>query len=222
MEYIDGAECMEQLFCFPSLVFSSCFDGHSALFIKSSPVLCSPIVQRRHGHAHCDISRKGNTFQMAFRHWKVSAPNLGEKSNRVPFGSYALSRGEFELWQSKSWCRVWYLCWAVLPSGFVDTVNPGTFQTLGCGVSEMAKMPWLDELALGCYSMLWKRRNSAKEGFSTKNIQLGVPFMEWKLSAWSNGCQHKRPKIVLFPTLCRIFEWGKRQGFLSWAQMHWG
>lgn len=87
---------------------------------------------------------------------------------------------------------------------FVDTVKTGPFQTLGFGVCAMAILPWLEDVALGCFFLLWKRRNSpAKEGFSTKDFQLGVPFMECKLSAWNNGSKSKRQSIALPPTPCR-------------------
>lgn len=46
MESIDRTECIEQPSSFQSLVFSSCLDGYSARFVKTSPVLCSPLVEK--------------------------------------------------------------------------------------------------------------------------------------------------------------------------------
>ena len=97
MEYIDRAECMEQPCCLQSLVSLSCFDGHSALFVQSSPVLCSPLVQTRHCHEYCAVPRKGNTYEVPFKHWNNPVPNLGTKTNSVLLGFCALCRGEIEL-----------------------------------------------------------------------------------------------------------------------------
>ena len=81
--------------------------------------------------------------------------------------------------------------------GFVDTVKTVIFQTLGCGVCAMAIMTWLDGLALCCFSLLWKRRNSpGKEGSSPKDFPLGVPCMGRKHCAWNNGSETKRNPIV--------------------------
>ena len=63
--------------------------------------------------------------------------------------------------------------------------------------------------------LLWKRRNSpANVGFSSKEMQLGVPLMGWKLCAWKN-CKGQTKAI--FPTMHRRI-WGRKKArvaFLS-------
>lgn len=48
----------------------------------------------------------------------------------------------------------------VLIQGFDYTIEPRSFQTLVFGVCEMAILPWWYELAICCFSMILKRRNS--------------------------------------------------------------
>ena len=74
-----------------------------------------------------------------------------------------------------------------------DTIEQGSSQTLVCGVCEMAFVPFFYELALCCFSLLWKRRNSlAKSGFFSKEIKPGIPFMECKTSAQNLFSEIKR------------------------------
>ena len=52
-----------------------------------------------------------------------------------------------------------------------DTVEPGSFQALNCGFWKIVLLPWFYELALCCFSLIWKRRNSpAKAGVSSKEV----------------------------------------------------
>ena len=65
---------------------------------------------------------------------------------------------------------------------FDDTVEPGSNETHDFAVCEMALLPRLYELALCSFSLIWKRKNyPAKSGFSSKEIQFGVPYVAWKL-----------------------------------------
>ena len=85
-----------------------------------------------------------------------------------------------------------------------DSVEPGRFQTVVCGVCVMLHLPWLYQLALCCFSLICKRRNSpAKTGFSSEEIKFGVPFMAWKHHAWNQWSDSKKQPIVLSPTMCR-------------------
>ena len=66
----------------------------------------SPLVQTRHGHAQSAISWKENTFEVAFRQWKVPAPSHGSKLKRDHFGFCALIL-EVYLWKKQ-----WWISWA--------------------------------------------------------------------------------------------------------------
>ena len=65
MESVYRGECIEQPRCLPSLVFWSCFDGRSAVFVQTSPVLFSTLVQTRHGHAQSAISCHALVVELA-------------------------------------------------------------------------------------------------------------------------------------------------------------
>ena len=101
--------------------------------------------------------------------------------------------------------------------GFDDTVERGSSPTLVCVVCEMALFPWLYELALCCFSLIWKRRNSpAKSGFYSKVILFGVPFMECKLHEDSSAQREKGNTLVYLRQILGECYWGKRQvAFLS-------
>ena len=65
-------------------------------------------------------------------------------------------------------------------------------------------LPCLYDLALCCFSLIWKRRNSPeKSGFSWKEVKFGVPFVGWKLHAWQQCSESMRQPMVLFPATCR-------------------
>ena len=105
----------------------------------------------------------------------------------------------------------------VCVQGFDDRVKQGSFQTLVFGAWELALLPWLNKLPLCCFSLIGKRSISpATRGFSSKEIQFGVPFMGWKHWAWSQCSESMRLFIVLSPEMWRFMA-GGRQEFLSWA-----
>ena len=101
MESVVGGECMKQPGYLKSMVFWSCFYGHTALFVQTSPMLCSPLVQTRHGHDQSAISWKANTFEVPWRHWKVPAQKQDSKAKRDQYGFCALIIGEVQLWKKK-------------------------------------------------------------------------------------------------------------------------
>jgi len=109
-----------------------------------------------------------------------------------------------EITSSGKSARVYFLNEVILWLGFVnrfdDTFEPGSSQTLVYGVCEMAPLPWFYELALYCFSLIWKRRNSsAKAGFSSKEVQFGVPFLRWKHRARNQCSERRRKHIGLSP-----------------------
>jgi len=71
MESLFRGECMKHLHCLQSLVFWFCLDGHSALFVQTSLVLFSLLVQTRHGHAQTTVSWMENLFEVLFRNCRV-------------------------------------------------------------------------------------------------------------------------------------------------------
>ena len=111
----------------------------------------------------------------------------------------------------------------VFVHGFDDTVGPGRFQTLVCGVCEMDILPWLYERSLFSFSLIWKRRNSPdKSCFSPKDIQFGVPFMVWKHHVRIQCSESKRQHIALSPEICRRILGGKKARVALWSTDDFG
>ena len=106
--------------------------------------------------------------------------------------------------------------------GFDDTVEPGSSKTLVCGVCEMALLPWLYELALCCFSLIWKRRNSpAKSGFSSKEIMFGVPSWDGNTVPRSSAERERGNTLVHLPPRVGEFKVQKSKGCFPEPRCLW-
>ena len=85
MGFVYRGECTKQPSCLQSNFFLDLFNGHSALFLQTSPVFCSPLVQTSHDHDQSADSINENKFEVYIRQWKVPAPKQGSEAKRDDF-----------------------------------------------------------------------------------------------------------------------------------------
>ena len=189
------------------------------LAIWSFPCLCKQDMVCPIWHL-----QKGEPFWSAFQAMEIRWNKPGHRSQEVPLWylcpNYRRSlavKNAMDDFLSK--VRVGLGC----IHSFDDTVEPGIFQILGCGVCEMALLPWMYEVALCWFFLIWKEgillpnQTSPQRRFS----------LEWLScdgnSVHTTSAQRARGNILVYFLQCvREFEEGKRQGLHSWAKMHLG
>lgn len=153
---------------------------------KGAFLLPNQASAQRRSSLDC-LSFKGNSVQWTSnqRAWASSLvylPNVLEKWRGEEAGVVFLSTEALEL---------------VFVHGNDYTVVPGCYQTLVCRVCDIAILPWLYELALFSFSLIWTRRNSDKSGFCSKEIKFVVAFKGWKHQA-CNHCSENRGNILTY------------------------
>ena len=85
----------------------------------------------------------------------------------------------------------------------------------------MSILPWSYKLAMWWYSLILKRRTSHdKSDYSSTDNFFQMPFQQRKLPATHQCSERKRKEIVFAIMLGDVYV-GKRQGWHSWAKMHW-
>lgn len=163
MESIYGGECMRKPQCLKSLVFWSLFDDHSALFVRTSPVIFSLLVPTMHGQAQSVVSWKEMTFEVPFMHWKIPALNQvfskwrGTTLVSVPkleeMSTCEKNKGWFHEWShfgARVHSRIWWYSWSrKLPNSCLWCFWNGSF-VLVIWNSSVLLFPDMEKKELSC------------------------------------------------------------------------
>ena len=220
MESVYGSECTKQPRCLQSFVFWRLFNGHSALFVWTSPVLLFPTCSNKAWSCPICCLLKGEYVWNAFKEMECPCTKPGLPGHERPL--WILSPN-YRRYQVVAKARVDFQSKVTMRLGCIqrydDRVESGSSQTLVCGVLEIAILHRLFELAQCCFPLLWKRRNSpAKAGLSSKEIKFGVLSWDWNIMHRTSA-QRSRDNIwFISQNMYRnLGGGGGRQGLLCWA-----
>ena len=152
-------------------------------------------------HAKSDVYSQDNKFGVAFKLYKVPAPNYFSEKMRQHMCIWAIltEKSRWEIGKCgppelrgigvvvPSWG--WLTCW---PS----------FQRLGVWVYKLANLPWLYELAICCLFLRRQGRISHDPSdFSTKETTFGVTFEGCKSIQYTKALRARVSTLKLFPQL---------------------